>query len=58
MITTHGEADFTIEYAKDRVRVTVELSGRQTAVTMPATTAMELSRTLAAQSALAMTEEA
>lgn len=58
MITTHGDADFTVEHAKDSVRVTVEQAGRQTAVTMPATTAMELSRTLAEQSALAMTEEA
>jgi hypothetical protein len=58
MITTHGDADFTVEHMADRVRLTVELADRQTAVTMPATTAMELSRTLAAQSALAMTEEA
>ena len=58
MITTHGGSNFIIEYAKDRVRVTVELPDRQISFTMSATTAMELSRKLATQSARAMTEEA
>ena len=58
MITTHGESNFIIEYAKDRVMVTVELPDRQISFTMSATTAMELSRKLATQSARAMTEEA
>ncbi|MEK0215818.1 hypothetical protein [Bifidobacterium mongoliense] len=44
MTTTRGEADLTVEHQPDRVRITVDQSGRQTVIAMPATTAMELAR--------------
>lgn len=58
MTTTRGEADLTVEYQPDRVRITVDQSGRQTVIAMPATTAMELARRITASAALAMTEKA
>jgi hypothetical protein len=58
MTTTHGDADFTVEHELDRVRITIIQQGQRARITLPATSAMQLSRAITRQAALAMTEEA